>query len=109
MTLFDNNRKEQLKTIAPLAARMRPKNFKEFIGHQNLVGESSSLRKSIQSGKIPSMILWGPPGTGKPTLANAVVNFEDSHAMRISHAIAKEKPAPAAGPGITAIVGVVIS
>ena len=74
MTLFDNNRKEQLKTIAPLAARMRPKNFKEFIGHQNLVGESSSLRKSIQSGKIPSMILWGPPGTGKTTLANLIAN-----------------------------------
>ena len=74
MTLFDNNRKEQLKTIAPLAARMRPKNFKEFIGHQNLVCESSSLRKSIQSGKIPSMILWGPPGTGKTTLANLIAN-----------------------------------
>ena len=74
MTLFDNNRKEQLKTIAPLAARMRPKNFKEFIGHQNIVGESSSLRKSIQSGKIPSMILWGPPGTGKTTLANLIAN-----------------------------------
>ena len=84
MTLFDNNWKEQLKTVAPLAARMRPKNFKEFIGHQNIVGESSSLRKAIEFGKIPSMILWGPPGTGKTTLAHLIANEIDASFYKLN-------------------------
>ena len=84
MTLFDNNWKEQLKTVAPLAARMRPKKFKEFIGHQSVVGESSSLRKAIESGKIPSMILWGPPGTGKTTLAHLIANEIDSSFYKLN-------------------------
>jgi putative ATPase len=54
----------------PLATRMRPRNFKEFVGHQHLLGEGKPLTKLIDGGHLPSTILWGPPGTGKTTLAH---------------------------------------
>jgi putative ATPase len=53
----------------PLAARMRPRDLSEFVGQQHVIGEGRVLRKAIDSGQLPSMILWGPPGTGKTTLA----------------------------------------
>ena len=58
----------------PLADRMRPKNLDEFIGQKHLVGENAILRKAIESGNIPSFILWGPPGVGKTTLATIIAN-----------------------------------
>ncbi len=56
----------------PLAERLRPKNLDEFIGQQHLVGEGQVLRRMIHSGKLVSMIFWGPPGVGKTTLANII-------------------------------------
>lgn len=56
----------------PLAERLRPTSLDEYVGQQQLVGEKSVLRNAISSGQIPSMILWGPPGTGKTTLANII-------------------------------------
>ena len=53
----------------PLAERLRPKHLNEFIGQEHLVGKDAVLRNAINSGRIPSMILWGPPGVGKTTLA----------------------------------------
>ncbi len=53
----------------PLAARMRPRDLDEFVGQQHLVGEGRVLRRAMDAGQLPSMILWGPPGTGKTTLA----------------------------------------
>src|ERR671935_1499196 len=53
----------------PLAARMRPRDLDEFVGQQHIVGEGRVLRKAMDAGQLPSMILWGPPGTGKTTLA----------------------------------------
>ena len=53
----------------PLAARMRPRTFEEFEGQEHLVGENGPLRRSVARGKLTSLLLWGPPGTGKTTLA----------------------------------------
>src|ERR671924_1510884 len=53
----------------PLAARMRPRTFEEFVGQEHLVGEQGPLRRSVARGHLTSLLLWGPPGTGKTTLA----------------------------------------
>ncbi|MFT6856499.1 MAG: putative ATPase [Cyclobacteriaceae bacterium] len=59
---------------SPLAERMRPSSLAQLIGQTHLVGDGAILNKTILSGRIPSMILWGPPGTGKTTLANIIAN-----------------------------------
>lgn len=58
----------------PLAERMRPSKLEDLIGQEHLVGEQGIIRKVIQAGNIPSMILWGPPGVGKTTIANIIAN-----------------------------------
>ena len=58
----------------PLAERLRPKGLEEFSGQEHLVGKNAVLRKVIESGNIPSFILWGPPGVGKTTLAGIIAN-----------------------------------
>lgn len=58
----------------PLSERMRPKRLEDLVGQQHLVGSNSILRRAIGQGKIPSMILWGPPGSGKTTIANIIAH-----------------------------------
>jgi putative ATPase len=57
---------------SPLAEQLRPQSLTEYIGQEHLIGKGAILRKSIESGNIPSMILWGPPGVGKTTLAHII-------------------------------------
>ncbi len=61
-----------MNTLAPLAERLRPSSLNELAGQQHLTGKGSILRTAIENGKVPSMILWGPPGVGKTTIANII-------------------------------------
>ncbi len=64
----------QAKTQAPLAERLRPQRLEDLIGQDHLAGNDSILRTAILQGRVPSMILWGPPGTGKTTIANIIAH-----------------------------------
>ena len=63
--------------MTPLAERIRPQTLDELVGQQHLAGKGSILRTAIEQGHIPSMILWGPPGTGKTTIANIIAHMLD--------------------------------
>jgi putative ATPase len=69
---------------APLAARMRPRSLEEFVGQGDIVGEGRALRRAIESDRVPSMILWGPPGTGKTTLGEIVARSTGAHFEKLS-------------------------
>jgi len=84
MDMFEYHREQRLKREAPLAARMRPRNFDEFVGQEHLVGEGRVLRKSIEADQLPSIILWGAPGSGKTTLAYIIANMTKSHFSPVS-------------------------
>jgi putative ATPase len=72
------------KSAMPLAARMRPRNFNEYVGQQHIIGEGKVLRKAIESDQLPSIILWGPPGSGKTTLAQVIANVSSSYYVHMS-------------------------
>lgn len=84
MDLFDFERERQMNKEAPLAARMRSRNFAEFVGQEHLVGEGRVVRKSIEADQLSSMILWGPPGSGKTTLAYIIASITKSHFSPVS-------------------------
>lgn len=84
MNLFDHRSQQQLQGKAPLAARMRPRSFDEYIGQDHIIGAGSVLRRSIEADRLPSIILWGPPGAGKTTLASLIANLTRSHFEQIS-------------------------
>jgi putative ATPase len=82
--LFERHFEELRGKEAPLAARMRPMNLEEFVGQEQLVGKGRVLRKAIEAGQLPSIILWGPPGSGKTTLAYVIANTTNSHFSAVS-------------------------
>lgn len=72
------------ENFKPLAARMRPETLKQYIGQQHLLGAGKPLPRAIEAGHLHSMILWGPPGTGKTTLAEIIAHYGNADVERIS-------------------------
>ena len=75
---------EQKDLYTPLAARMRPKTLDEFVGQEKVVGKDAALRRAIEQGTVGSLILWGPPGVGKTTLAELIARQMDAAIERVS-------------------------
>ena len=82
--LFGRKGKELFEREAPLADRMRPKTLEEFLGQDHLLGQGKVLRQAIESDHIPSMILWGPPGSGKTTLGMIIASRTGAQFMAFS-------------------------
>lgn len=82
MDLFDQNNTKS--DLSPLADRMRPQTLAEFVGQPHLLGEGSLLRRAIEEDRLFSMIFWGPPGSGKTTLAHVIAQETKSHFVSFS-------------------------
>ncbi|MBU0648903.1 replication-associated recombination protein A [Patescibacteria group bacterium] len=82
--LFDNKLEQNLASSAPLADRMRSRDLAEFYGQEHLVGEGKILRRLLEQDKLASMIFWGPPGSGKTTLAKVIANQTKSNFVELS-------------------------
>ncbi len=80
----------------PLADRMRPKVLDDFFGQRHILGRGSALRQAIETGTLHSMVLWGPPGTGKTTLARIIANSADARFLSLSAVLSGVKDIRAA-------------
>jgi putative ATPase len=80
----------------PLADRMRPRTLSEFVGQDHLLGEGKPLRRLIEAGKVHSMLFWGPPGTGKTTLARLIAGHARAQFLTLSAVLAGVKDIRAA-------------
>ena len=85
MELFEAANKDR---FLPLAARMRPRRLEEFIGQSHILGPGRLLRRAIQLDQLSSLIFWGPPGTGKTTLARVIANTTKSHFITLNAVLA---------------------
>ncbi|MBA3414683.1 MAG: replication-associated recombination protein A [Chloroflexia bacterium] len=84
LDLFAANREEQRSRNAPLAARMRPQQLDDLVGNEEVIGPGTLLRKAIEADRLSSLILWGPPGSGKTTLARIVASTTRAHFASLS-------------------------
>ena len=86
LSLFDDDDSKQRPAdgATPLAERMRPRTLDEFVGQQALIGPSRPLRQAIEQDRLQSVILWGPPGTGKTTLARMIAKLTRAHFISFS-------------------------
>ena len=84
MDIFDTLSKKQSTESRPLAERMRPRTLQTFVGHAQIVGPGTLLAEAIRNDRIFSMILWGPPGSGKTTLARIIAQASGSHFVHFS-------------------------
>jgi putative ATPase len=82
--LFDSIREDIQRKDAPLALRMRPRILEEFVGQEGVVGEGTYLRRAIEEDQLQTAIFWGPPGSGKTTLAGIIANLSQAHFQQIS-------------------------
>jgi putative ATPase len=87
MNLFENYEKNKMNDSAPLADRIRPDRLEGFLGQKKIIGPGKPLRKAIEEDKLQSIILWGPPGSGKTTLARIIAKMTKSHFVPFSAAI----------------------
>src|SRR5260370_18131603 len=81
--LFDDPRKPSAE-LTPLAARMRPRTLDEILGQDHLLAPGRALRRALEADKVPSMVLWGPPGSGKTTLAEVIARLTSSLFVALS-------------------------
>ena len=84
-TIASGKKEDELsKTHAPLASRMRPRTLQEYSGQTHLLSEGKLLRRAMEADRISSMILYGPPGIGKTSLARVIAHHTQSHFIEIS-------------------------
>ena len=74
----------EIKNSAPLAERMRPQLLKDFVGQKHIVSQNTVLHRAIKADRVGSCIFWGPPGTGKTTLANVIANSTNCHFEKLN-------------------------
>lgn len=91
MDLFDVINRQKMKEEAPLADRMRPRNVDEVVGQKQILGKGRFLQRCIAARRIPSIVFYGPPGSGKTTLARLLADVSDSHFFQLSAVMAGVK------------------
>ena len=82
--LFAHKQEQKKKRFAPLADRMRPLSLQDFQGQEEVIGQGSMLRRLLEADRVPSMVFWGPPGTGKTTLARIIAQLTASRFIQLS-------------------------